>query len=441
MPSVEPKTSTPQILAVDDHPENLKVLTKLLEGVGYEALLANNGKSALKIASSAKPALILLDIMMPEMDGYMVCSALKSDSELAEIPVIFISAMGETLDKVKAFKAGAVDYITKPFQVEEALARIQTHVTLRSMQIHLEELVNQRTQELKQENMERKRAEEKVRALNEDLERRVQQRTAELEASIIQLKKTQDQMVESQKMAALGGLVSGVAHEINTPVGTCVTAASHLEIQTHQLAHDLQESSLMKSQLDSYINMAEESAKLILSSLERASEHINSFKMVAVDQLSEAKRTFLLKKYIDDVLLNLRPILKSSSHKISIECPNTLLLDSYPGLYSQIITNLVMNSITHGFESIQKGHITIAVETTDTNLILDYKDDGRGLTEEEQEHLFDPFFTTKRGKGCRGLGAFMVYNIVYHALKGELWINPSPNHGVHYRITVPLALA
>ncbi|MBF0099756.1 MAG: PAS domain S-box protein [Desulfobacterales bacterium] len=288
---------------------------------------------------------------------------------------------------------------------------------------------------------QRKLAEEKLIKLNEELEKRVKERTVQYEEAnqalfdlLDKYKRTQSQLVQSEKMASLGNLVAGVAHEINTPIGITVTDASFLEDQTHEFKKRYQEGTLTRSDFEKYIDNAIGSSTSILSNLNRASELITSFKQVAVDQSYEEKRTFLVKEYIYEVLISLRSKLKKTQHQVIVNCPDKLSLYSYPGAFSQIITNLIMNSLIHGFEHSEQGEISINILLENNELIFHYHDNGCGMDQETVQKIFDPFFTTKRGQGGTGLGLHVVYNIVTQTLGGQIMCLSQKGQGADFYI-------
>jgi ligand-binding sensor domain-containing protein/signal transduction histidine kinase len=287
-------------------------------------------------------------------------------------------------------------------------------------------------------------AAEALRKLNDGLEHRVEERTRalrlsnrELQFTLGELKQTQKQLVESEKMAALGGLVAGIAHEINTPLGIGVTAASHLEDETRKLMRLIADGQVTRGALETYQDDALNSARLILSNLRRAGQLIKSFKQVAVDQSSEQAREIDLKTYLEEILVSLGPALKKTSHQVSIKCPEDLRLRTFPGAISQIVVNLVMNSMIHGFEGISAGEIRIECQSYDEEWLLLYRDNGVGMDEEVRQRVFDPFFTTKRGQGGSGLGLHVVYNLVTQLLHGSLDCISSPGQGVEFQIQMP----
>jgi len=252
------------------------------------------------------------------------------------------------------------------------------------------------------------------------LEIRVKERTEELEFSFKRLAKTQTELVESKKMASLGSLVAGVAHEINTPVGICVTAASNLCELSSGLKTDFENEQITKNGFVKYIEHAEQNANLILTNLSRAADLIGSFKQVAVDQSSEILRTFYLKAYIAEVLASLSPKFNQRDIAINFSLDNDFEVHISPSSISQILTNLLMNSLIHGFDDEDSGEITITVTKISETVILTYQDSGKGIPTEHLNEIYEPFFTTKRGQGGSGLGLNIVYNLVYQSLNGSI---------------------
>jgi signal transduction histidine kinase len=288
-------------------------------------------------------------------------------------------------------------------------------------------------------------AEQALRALNAELEARVEARTAELKRtnstlaeSLEELRRAQARLVQSERMAALGGLVAGIAHEINTPVGIGVTAASHIEIAVRRLRERFAGGQLTRQEMEGFLDGASEASEMVLANLQRAADLIRSFKQVAVDQSSGERRAFRLKRYLEEVLVSLGPQLRTTRHEVRLACPEKLEIDSYPGAYSQIVTNLVMNSLTHGFEGIEQGRIDIEVGSDGKSLRLCYRDNGRGIAPEHLPRIFEPFFTTRRGQGGSGLGMHVVYNLVTQTLGGSIECRSSPGEGVSFEINVPI---
>jgi len=249
-----------------------------------------------------------------------------------------------------------------------------------------------------------------------------------------QLKNAQSQLVEAEKMAALGGLVAGVAHEINTPIGVGVTAASLLSDRIDSFNIEYRSGQLKRASLDELLSDAKESSDMILRNLRRASELVRNFKQVAVDQSGEGRRQFELKSYLEELSQSLLPQLKKGHHKIIIQADEKIHLDSYPGLMAQAITNLIMNSMIHGFKGRTEGEIHIVLSLTDGMVCIDYQDDGVGLDDEQREKVFEPFYTTVRGAGGSGLGMSITYNLVVNKLKGAIACIDSDN-GAHFKIS------
>ncbi len=281
----------------------------------------------------------------------------------------------------------------------------------------------------------------------EELELRVLQRTKALqetnnalEQSIVHLTEAQTKLVQSEKMAALGSLVAGVAHEINTPIGIGVTAASHLERKAKQYAEQHQAGELTDGDLEGLFDTALKSSTLILANLSRAANLIRSFKQVAVDQSSKKPRIFNLKEYLDELLLSLSPTMNKTKHAVVLTCPPDLVLNSYPGVFSQIFTNLVVNSLVHGFEEDGSGQIDISITSSEHQLSIEYSDDGKGMPADLLHKIFEPFFTTRRSQGGSGLGLNIVYNLVTQSLKGQIRCTSELGRGTTFTIELPLPL-
>jgi signal transduction histidine kinase len=298
---------------------------------------------------------------------------------------------------------------------------------------------------LEHKERERRLAEEELLRLNEELEARVAQRTGELAGSNRELQKTledlqqtQSQLVLSEKLAALGELVAGIAHEINTPVGVALSAGSTLAEKTRTLVDLFAQGEMKRSDLTQYLDDSREGTEMIFANLDRASQLIRSFKMVAADQVSGTRRTFNVKNYIDEVLLSLRPKLKKTHHRVEVLCDEDLVIESYPGAFSQILTNFIINSLAHGFEAGEAGQIRIEVARTNATLELRYTDNGSGMAPEIRERIFEPFFTTARSQGSTGLGLHIVFNIVTRTLGGTIACESAPGQGANFHIVMPV---
>jgi PAS domain S-box-containing protein len=252
------------------------------------------------------------------------------------------------------------------------------------------------------------------------------------------LQETQLRLMEFEKMAALGEMVAGVAHEINTPIGIGVTAASFLDEKTQQVQNMFDKGELKKSDLLNYINLAVISSNSILINLKRAADLVKSFKQVAVDQSSQELRKFNVMEYMDDILLSLRPKLKRTNHIITIDCHKDLEIKNYPGAFSQIFTNLIVNSVIHGFERIDKGTITIEFEISEEDLIIKYSDNGRGIAKSKMNKIYEPFYSTKKKQGGTGLGLNIVYNLITQKLKGSIFCDSIQHSHTTFLMKIPL---
>jgi signal transduction histidine kinase len=276
---------------------------------------------------------------------------------------------------------------------------------------------------------------EEQQELNNTLEEKVKDRTKELQESLQNLKEAQKQLIESEKMAALGGLVAGIAHEVNTPIGIGVTAASDLVLKTKDIRDKYLNNQMKKSDLDKYMSYATQTNDLLLKNLDRAATLINSFKKVAVEQNSLEKSKFNVLEYTKDTISTISPKFKSQNYKFDITGDN-IEIDNYAGDYTQVITNLVMNSITHGFDESGEGKISIDIKDKDKNIEIIFSDNGKGIPKENISKIFDPFFTTKRGSGGSGLGLHIIYNIVTNKLNGTINCH-SDDSGTKFVIDIP----
>ncbi len=443
-------TNRGNILVVDDTPANLRLLAGILNGKGYKVRPVPNGELALSAARGMPPDLILLDIMMPEMNGYEVCERIKADERTRDIPVIFISAINDVLDKVKAFAVGGVDYITKPFQMEEVLVRVETHLAL----CHLQNKLKQKNEEL----------------------------TLTLE----QLKETQNQLVQSEKMAALGQLIAGIAHEINTPLGAIRSSIGNItnfldsnletlpvffkELSTERqqdfvnLMHtsNQQDYSLstrekrefkrgvkqqlelqqignadslasilvnigLQTSLQSFLPLLKDpdsekilktayefssiqrSARTIATATERAAKVVFALKSYARYDLNAEKSEVNIVEGIETVLTLYQNQLKHGVEVVrNYRSPVPTVL-CYPDELHQVWTNLVHNSL-QAMEN--KGILRIDIVQEDSWLKVSIIDSGKGIPSEILPKIFEPFFTTKpMGEGS-GLGLDIVRKII-----------------------------
>lgn len=285
------------------------------------------------------------------------------------------------------------------------------------------------------------RSEEALRRLNDELESRVAQRTEdlsrsnrELQSTLDQLRLAQRQLVEAEKLASLGALVAGIAHEINTPLGVCLTAASHLQQQAARLRTRLVAGELRRSELDQFERAACEGSDIILRNLQRADRLVRNFKQTAVDQSTDEWRELDLEQSVRDTLVMLGPVLRTTPHLLQIDCPQRIVVYSSPGALYQIVSNLVLNALQHAFVPGCAGTLNLSLRRDGDAIGLDVRDDGRGMDAHERSRVFDPFFTTRRGEGGSGLGLHIVYNLVTQSLGGSIHCESAPDHGTCFSI-------
>ncbi|MEF7612434.1 ATP-binding protein [Aquincola sp. MAHUQ-54] len=285
-------------------------------------------------------------------------------------------------------------------------------------------------------------------ALNKNLESQVEQRTAALQQSnaalaqsIEQLHLAQQSLVESEKMAALGGLVAGIAHEINTPVGLGLTGASHFAYMVQQLETRFRAGELEEAQFERFLVDSRELARSICVSLEKAAALVRSFKLVAVDQGSDELRRFGVRQYIDDVVLTHHPALRNGKVAVHVDCDRQLEVTSYPGAWSQLLSNFINNSVTHAFDAgTREPAIRIAVQEDGQDIVLTYADNGKGMPESVARRVYEPFFTTNRQNGGSGLGMHIAYNLVRQQLLGSIALQTAPGEGCAFTLRLPKQL-
>ncbi|QTN27798.1 hypothetical protein HZ993_21470 [Rhodoferax sp. AJA081-3] len=277
------------------------------------------------------------------------------------------------------------------------------------------------------------------------LEQRVQRRTLkleqanqELETTLATIKNMQTELHRSEKMAALGSLVAGVAHELNTPIGNCVTVASAMKDQARSLLKDMQEGNMRRSTLERTLNDSAEGADILVRNLDRAAELIGSFKRVAVDRSSNLRRHFDLAQNLSEILITLEPMYKKKPYAMQCALAEGITMDSYPGPLGQVVTNFISNALAHGFEGRSSGTMRLSCRPLDDERVeIAFSDDGIGIPAQHQARVFDPFFTTKLGQGGSGLGMNIVYNIVTGIMGGKIELHSSQETGTTFTLTLP----
>ncbi|NET43321.1 response regulator [Okeania sp. SIO2B3] len=442
-----------QIIVIDDTPANLHVLSSLLKENGYLVRSFPSGKLALAFIEKFSPSLILLDIKMPNMDGYEVCQHLKANELTCDIPVIFISALDEVMDKLKAFTVGGVDYITKPFQAEEVLARISTHLELTRLQKLLKQENYMQAQQLAEQNRQ-------LQQVNQELEKA----NKELNKKYDELKQAQLTIIQSEKMATLGNLVAGVAHEINNPVGfisgnlDCATEYIQNLIDLLQLYQqgldwksETTQDKIEEIELDYLIEDLPEMLESMRQGTNRITEISKSMKTFSRSD-TIAKVPFNIHDGIDSTLLILRHRLKANELRPEIKVVknygNLPEINCYPGQLNQVFMNLIANAIDaleegnsgKNFQEIKASpnQITITTEIEDEKqqAIIRIGDNGIGMSEEVKKKIFEHLFTTKVvGKGT-GLGLSISRQIVEEKHGGKITCTSELGIGTEFVITL-----
>jgi signal transduction histidine kinase len=300
--------------------------------------------------------------------------------------------------------------------------------------IRLEDQVRARTHELEEAQLHIERINRDLQSAKDRLEREVDERRRANAA----LEQAMEQLVQTEKLAALGSLVAGVAHELNTPLGNSLTVASALSQMVLRFDEQMAAGTLRKQTLVDFVAQCRDAASLVEKNCRRAAELIGNFKQVAVDQTSMRRRRFDLRQAIEEVLSTLQPKLKHTEYGLELAVPSGIELDSFPGPIEQIVANLVNNSLQHGFEGRSEGHIHIAAEVVNGGqILLHYSDDGVGIPDAIAKRVFDPFFTTRLGRGGSGLGLYIVYNLATAALGGTIELTSGAGCGVRFDLRFP----
>jgi hemerythrin-like metal-binding protein len=284
-------------------------------------------------------------------------------------------------------------------------------------------------------------AQGRLTALNASLEQRVTERTSELEASNALLQEERQWAIETEKMASLGRMVAGFAHEVNTPIGIAVGAVSQVSDLARHFGRMLQQDEIPEALVHENLALLNESSGLALANLRRAAKLVQSFKRTAVDQSSDAARDYLLSEVIEDVVHSLQPLFRRTAIVFSIDCPQDLKLHGVPGALTQVLTNLCTNAHSHAFaDGSGAGEIAIRVTRLPTDVELRFLDNGSGMDAASQSKVFEPFFTTRRNRGGSGLGLYIAYNLVTQSLGGRIECFSQPGAGTEFRIRFPLVV-
>jgi two-component system NtrC family sensor kinase len=396
-----------EILLVDDNPENLKVLAGILKPKGYIIRLAMSGMKAIKSIKAKAPNLVLLDVQMPGMDGYETCRVIKSHGEMAEIPIIFVSALTEVVDKIRAFEVGAVDFIEKPFHFDEVLARVNTHLTIRKQ-------------------------------------------SEQLQQALLQVSQAQTKLIQSDKMFSLGILTAGIAHEINNPINYINAGAIGLELDLIDLLKLLdyyetidfeerlpdvaQKIEILKGEIEyNYIkNNLITSIKDIKMGATRTAEIISGLK-----RFSRVDNDQHFKVNVNELIRsNLKIVKRISKKQIKLNCDfqeNINEINGYSGPLNQLFMNLIMNAQ----QAIEKaGIINITTLNKGEGVTITVSDNGSGINEELGDRIFEPFVTTKKVGEGTGLGLYISFGIVENH-GGTITYTSERNEGTSFRVYLP----
>ena len=462
---MDKKADKGNLLVVEDNPTNLSFLFTYLTKSGFKVLVATDGETAIQRVEAAQPDLILLDVMMPGIDGFEVCKRLKENPSMRDIPVIFMTALSDTLNKVHGFEIGAVDYITKPIQPEEVVSRIQTHLTLRNLQKELQ---------AKNERLLKSQRQEK-------------QRTLELEEALHKLQQTEVQLIQAEKMSSFGKIAAGIAHEINNPVnfiyGNLYHANEYIQelfelIKLYQQTYTHPTEPITRKIQAIELDFIQSDLPKLLDSMQVGAERIRQTVSLLKNffHLHEAELKFVdINQDIDNTLLLLEYHLDAKAGRVKIN-----VIKNYGSLplvkcYASELNQVFMNMLTNAIDALDEKYgklnlesdmwsvrgdqeeerkfvrspltpdqsqtptIEISTETVDeAKVIIRIADNGSGMTEEVSQRLFDPFFSTKPVGSGTGLGLTISYQIIVEKHRGQLWVTSERGNGTEFVIEIPI---
>ncbi|MEC5159682.1 MULTISPECIES: sensor histidine kinase [unclassified Janthinobacterium] len=385
-------------------------------------------RDSVAVSASSKPVTVgkvVVNFSRAQIDAALVAEVRRKVIEVLLLDSILVAALALSLrivfDPLKQLRDGLVDLATRGSD-------------------DVEELPDNRRDELGDVIRGFNAVQRKLKSIierireAEDAARRSEQQTAR---AMDELRRAQESLLQSERLASLGSLVAGVAHEINTPVGIALTSASVLKEATDEVLAAVGGGNVKKSDILRYLETAGESARLIMNNAYRAAHLIHSFKQIAADQVSEARRHFELREYIGEVVSSLQPSLKKTRIGIAIDCPDDITLDSYPGALAQVLTNLTLNCVEHAFDADTEGLIAIGVRRDGSWIEMQVSDNGKGIPADMLDKVFDPFVTTRRGQGGTGLGLNIVFNLIVKQFGGTISVSSTPGHGARFTLRIP----
>lgn len=391
------------VLAIDDSASSLMVLEDALNEAGYHAMRASDGMKGLAMAMATPPDLILLDVIMPGIDGFETCRRFKSDPTLRDIPLIFMTSLSTEQFKLDGFEAGAVDYLTKPLQMREMLARVQTHLSLSMMR-------------------------RRLAAQNLALQREMAARASASRALLS----------EAEGMAALGRTVATMAHDINAPVGMALTAASVLESRLRMLKGMLGQNKLTRSEMDKFIADGMEVSASVTINCRRAADLVRRLRSGVGERASAQRHRFLLGETVRQTIASMHPHFAEHHITWDLKVAQEVEMDSYPGILVRVLTNLAANAQDHAFAA-DGGRLDLSIEPGgEGRVLLRFADNGCGAAAVDLPRIFDAFYTTRREQGNSGLGMHIVRTMVNDILGGAVAVASEPGKGFVVTLDLPL---